>query len=141
MKFDLAPPLSPLTGEAKTAFDNAALIVVVGFSFAEADIYISRMLSKSIQTKTTQKVLIVDPDHRVVERVRRKFKASIPNFDASRIVRMAGDCAEVLPKFLGGQLLRVERAESAFAQGPDNSSDTSQRRRKHSKATGTMEVK
>jgi NAD-dependent SIR2 family protein deacetylase len=106
MKFDLAPPLTPLTGEAKIAFEVSDLIVVVGFSFADADIYISRMLSKSMQTKPDQKLLVVDPDNHVVEKVRRKFKASIPNFDAARIIRMTGDCSDVLPKFLTGQLLR-----------------------------------
>ena len=72
---------------------------------------VSRMLSKSMQTKSDQKLLIVDPEQQVVARVRRKFKASIPNFDTSRIIRMTGDCADVLPKFLGGQLLTARPEE------------------------------
>lgn len=51
MKFDVAPPLTPLLGEARDSFEKADLIMVVGFSFAEADLYISRMLSKSMQTE------------------------------------------------------------------------------------------
>jgi NAD-dependent SIR2 family protein deacetylase len=104
MKFDVAPPLTPLLGEARDAFEKADLITVVGFSFAEADIYISRMLSKSMQSRSTQKLLIVDPDADVVSRVRRKFKASIPNFKENRIIHLSGDCAEMLPKFLAGEL-------------------------------------
>lgn len=114
MKFDLAPPLAPLTTDAKTAFDNADLIVVVGFSFAEADVYISRMISKSMQTSPAQKLLVVDPDDRVVKRVRRKFKASIPNFDPTRIIRVVGDCAKVLPRFLEGEFSRKVVAEGAL---------------------------
>jgi len=104
MKFDVAPPLTPLLSAAETAFEKADLIVVVGFSFAEADLYISRMLSKAMQTSNNQKLVIVDPDSGVIKRVRRKFKASIPNFDVNRILRMTGDCATLLPQFLSGEL-------------------------------------
>jgi NAD-dependent SIR2 family protein deacetylase len=104
MKFDVAPPLTPLLSEANNAFASADLIAVVGFSFAEADVYISRMLSKSMQVNENQQLLIVDPSTEVVNRIRRKFKASIPDFDSNRIVRMSGDCADLLPKFLGGHL-------------------------------------
>jgi NAD-dependent SIR2 family protein deacetylase len=109
MKFDVAPALTPLLSEAKSAFERADLIVVVGFSFAEADLYISRMLSKSMQTSAGQKLLIVDPDPNVVTRVSRKFKASIPNFDVARVVRLSGDCAELLPSFLKGELVGQEQ--------------------------------
>ena len=119
MKFDLAPALTPLVSEAKTAFDAADVIVVVGFSFAEADAHISRMLSKSVQTKSGQKLLIVDPDHRVVHKVRRKFKASIPNFDVSRIIHLSGDCAEGLPKFLSGELAKAEPTHKPEGEGED----------------------
>jgi len=111
MKFDLAPPLTPLSAGADEAFGAADAIIVVGFSFADADLYISRMLSKSMQTKSDQRLFIVDPEEQVASRVRRKFKASIPNFDASRIIRMTGDCADVLPRFLGGQLLTAKPEE------------------------------
>lgn len=113
MKFDIAPPLTPLLGEARDSFEKANLIVVVGFSFAEADLYISRMLSKSMQTENNQKLLIVDPDNKIVSRVRRKFKASIPNFDESRILRLVGDCSEVLPKFLAGDFKhKIEKSKA-----------------------------
>jgi len=134
MKFDLAPTLTPLTGDAKAAFDNTDLIVIVGFSFAEADVYISRMLSKSMQTRTDQKLLVVDPDPRVVEKVRRKFKASIPNFDATGIIRMVGECSDVLPKFLSGELLK---ANGPLSSAKDDSYDKTSglpRRRQRTKA-------
>lgn len=49
MKFDVAPPLNPLIDRADESFSKSDLIVVVGFSFADADLYISRMLSKAMQ--------------------------------------------------------------------------------------------
>src|SRR6266446_4892660 len=109
MKFDVAPPLTPLLSEAESAFEKSDIIVVVGFSFAEADVYISRMLSKSMQTSTKQKVIVADPDYTVVDRLRLKFKASIPNFDPGRIIKMTGDCADLLPKFLKGELKAATR--------------------------------
>jgi NAD-dependent SIR2 family protein deacetylase len=105
MKFDVAPPLTPLLAEAREAFERADVIVVVGFSFAEADVYISRMLSKSMQTRPSQRLIIIDPISEVVSRVRRKFKSSIPNFEERRIIRITGDCSEALPKLLNGGYL------------------------------------
>lgn len=79
--------------------------MVVGFSFAEADLYISRMLIKAMQESTKTRMTIVDPDVSVIEKVRRKFEAQIPSFDPeSRIIRLQGDCSEILPDFLGGKL-------------------------------------
>ncbi len=116
MKFDAAPPLTPLQKEAQFAFEQADAIVVVGYSFAEADVYISRMLSKSMQTKPRQKLLIVDPDARIASRVRRKFKASIPGFETSRIIRATANCVEFMPKFLRGEYIPSE-AVTAKASG------------------------
>jgi len=116
MKFDMAPPLTGLLRDAHNAFQNADLIVVVGFSFSEADLYISRMLSKSMQTSEGQKLVVIDPNRDVVEKVRRKYEASIPDFDRDRIMRIGGDCAEQLPEFLSGQLIRkVEEVSAASA--------------------------
>jgi NAD-dependent SIR2 family protein deacetylase len=108
MKFDLAPSLTPLQQEAQQAFEQADIIVVVGYSFAEADIYISRMLSKSMQTKLEQKLVVVDPDTRIVSRLRRKFKTSIPGFDTARVVRAAEDCVMFMPGFLRGERFSTE---------------------------------
>ena len=105
MKFDVAPPLQPLIASAASYFENATLIVVVGFSFADADLYISRMLIKAMQASTKTKMVIIDPESAVTDKIRRKFEAQIPDFAAdSRIVRLQGDCSEILPQFLGGRL-------------------------------------
>jgi NAD-dependent SIR2 family protein deacetylase len=109
MKFDVAPPLTPLLGQAQANFEKADLIVVVGFSFADADVYISRMLSKSMQTNVTQKIIVADPSEVVAEKLGAKFRASIPNFDITRIMQLPGDCASLLPKFLAGDYLVKKR--------------------------------
>ena len=112
MKFDIGPPLTGLLDQATKAFESSKIIVVVGFSFSEADLYISRMLSKSMQRSKRQKILIVDPNSNVVTKVRRKLEASIPDFDSKRVLRMCGNCAEILPRFLEGKDIReVEEVE------------------------------
>ena len=57
MKFDIAPPLNTLLDRATEVFNQSDLIIVVGFSFADADLYISRMLSKAMQTSEHIKLL------------------------------------------------------------------------------------
>jgi len=102
MKLDVAPPLNPLIDRAGECFEKSDLIIVVGFSFADADLYISRMISKAMQASEQTNLVVFDPDTRVAERVRRKFSVRIPNFDANRVLWVRGDCSDTLPKFLSG---------------------------------------
>jgi NAD-dependent SIR2 family protein deacetylase len=115
MKFDVAPPLNPLIDRAAASFAQSNLIVVVGFSFADADLYISRMLSKAMQASEQTRLIVFDPVYDVVEKVRRKFSVRIPQFDASRILWVRGDCSEMLPKFLNGALLKQRESYSEVA--------------------------
>lgn len=118
MKFDAAPPLNPLLNHAATAFETADVIVVVGFSFADADLYISRMVSKAMQKKSKMKMIMLDPDWSVSARIRRKFSARIPNFDEMRIIELRGDCTETLPSFLKGEYYRVDEAKNKKGASP-----------------------
>lgn len=104
MKFDVAPPLTPLMNDAREAFETADLVVAVGYSFADADVYITRMLSKSMQGSDSQRLLIVDPVASVVEKLKTRFKHSIPKFRTDRILYARDGCELFLPKFLAGEL-------------------------------------
>jgi len=104
MKFDMDPPLIPLRDRADDAFGGSELIVVVGFSFADADLYLTRMLTKAMQATNAQ-LVIIDPDFNVVSRVKRRFVTRIPNFREERISWCVGNCAELLPRFLSGAFL------------------------------------
>ena len=105
MKFDVAPPLQPFVANAVSSFADKTRIVVVGFSFGDADLYISRMLVKALQASNETKLAIIDPDPGVGHKVRRKFEALIPGFDsASRVLRLRGDGSQILPQFLSEDL-------------------------------------
>lgn len=108
MKFDVPPPLQSLVATASASFENSTLIVVVGFSFADADLYISRMLIKAMQASDETRLVIIDPVAGVTEKVRRKFEAHIPDFESmSRILKLEEDCSVVLPLFLRGDLFNA----------------------------------
>ncbi|QEG36807.1 SIR2 family NAD-dependent protein deacylase [Bythopirellula goksoeyrii] len=113
MKFDVAPALNPLIEESASSFGDVDLIVVVGFSFADADLYISRMVSKAMQANPNTKMLIFDPMIGVVQKVREKFSVRIPDFDSSsRILSVCGDCSKTLPRFLSGAYRQSEMTGS-----------------------------
>jgi len=113
MKFDVAPPLNPLIDRSAAAFAGIDVIVVVGFSFADADLYISRMVSKAMQANEHTRLVMLDPNRSVVEKVRRKFSVRIPDFDASRILSINGDCSETLPIFLTGGFREAQKQQAA----------------------------
>lgn len=114
MKFDAAPPLTGLIQKAYDCFSSADAIVVVGFSFAEADLYISRMITKAMQMSGTRKLILFDPDRSVVQKLRRQLSLRIKDFDATRIIRVTGDCSKYLPLFLTGQLPQEEKPKSSI---------------------------
>ena len=111
MKFDAAPPLTPLIEKAQDSFNQAETIIVVGFSFADADMYISRMLIKSLQRNLSVRVVVFDPDISVGEKLKRQLSLRIPNFDLQRVIQVSGDCSKTLPDFLEGKLFTGEVAK------------------------------
>ena len=94
MKFDLEPPLRRLIDQAAFCFGESNLIVVVGFSFADADQYISQMLSNAMQQSDDTRLIIFDPNPEIASKVRRRFEVQIPNFDPKRILEVSDDCSQ-----------------------------------------------
>ena len=128
MKFDLAPPLTPLIEKAQDCFTHADVLVVVGFSFAEADMYISRMLTKSMRRNPEFRAVVFDPDYGVAEKLRRQLSLRIDDFDQQRVIRAVGDCASLLPEFLEGRLRQnaCEPADSASTEPEAGEGDEGQ---------------
>jgi len=118
MKFDMAPPLTPMIQKVQETLINSSLIVVVGFSFSDADLYISRMVTKALQDNREMKLIVFDPDQSVVEKIRQQFTLRILKFDPSRILGVGKDCSAILPSFLDGELNKKhsEREETFEAK-------------------------
>lgn len=119
MKFDMLPPLTPLIEEAQNFFNKADSIVVVGFSFADADRYISRMLTKSMQNNKDLKIILFDPDITIAEKLRNQLSLRVSDFDKKRVIRVPGDCATTLPDFLRGMLKPSQASLDAYGVAED----------------------
>lgn len=115
MKFDMAPPLTPLIERAQETFNRANVFIAVGFSFADADLYISRMLTKPLQASNDTKLIVFDPDYSVVDKLRRQMSLRVSGFNPERVLRVAGDCSVMLPAFLAGRLKSLAPASQSAA--------------------------
>lgn len=97
-KFLMFPPLTGLWDMARHAFNQSDIILVVGYSFSEADPHIIKMINRALSSDSKKKLIIVDTDRTLVDRVRTKLIAIFDNFDTNRVIRAAESCEELLPK-------------------------------------------
>ena len=74
MKFDLAPPLTPLSAQANEAFDTADAIIVVGFSFADADLYVGSYVSRiKMVLPSGELVEVTDDQPELMQKIRSSY--------------------------------------------------------------------
>lgn len=99
-KFLMFPHLIDLWNSARQIIEDADYIIVVGYSFSEADSYISKIISGSMDTHHNQKIIIVDTNQKVVSTQRDKLSANIHNFKKDRVLGVIGRSEEMLPKVL-----------------------------------------
>ena len=69
LKFIIFPNLIQLWNAARESLEEAAYILVVGFSFSEADTYINKIIERSMTRNSEQKLIICDPDSRLVPNI------------------------------------------------------------------------
>jgi NAD-dependent SIR2 family protein deacetylase len=99
-KFVMFPDLVNLWSSASQAIGKAKTIIVVGYSFAEADSHINKMISRSLAKSKEQKLIVFDTNPAIVDRLRYRYEAAIEGFDIHRILRAAGNCETLLPELL-----------------------------------------
>lgn len=100
-KFVMFPALIRLWDHAREAIESAELVIVVGYSFSDADSYLNKIIERSMTVTAKQRLLVVDPNAALVDTLRTRFSARIDKFDQRRILRAGGSSAELLPKILG----------------------------------------
>ncbi len=98
LKFFMFPPLAGLWDRAQIAFQEANIILVVGYSFSEADTYITKMIVRAMAADSTKQVIIVDVDKSLAARVTGKLAVHIDNFETGRVIRAAESCDSLLPQ-------------------------------------------
>ncbi|MGI9193769.1 MAG: SIR2 family NAD-dependent protein deacylase [Actinomycetota bacterium] len=101
LKFVMFPNLIRLWNLARERIESASHLLIVGFSFSEADSYINKVIERSMSFNAKQVMIVFDPDGALVPSLRRRFSARIEGFDSDRILAAVGSAHELLPKILG----------------------------------------
>jgi NAD-dependent SIR2 family protein deacetylase len=99
-KFIMFPNLIRLWNTARERIEGSDYLLVVGYSFAEADTYISKIISRSLARNPRQAMIVADPNWELVPKLRKQFRRHFDNFDARRVLRATGSCDVVLPRIL-----------------------------------------
>ncbi|MEA2785238.1 MAG: hypothetical protein QOF71_1342 [Candidatus Eremiobacteraeota bacterium] len=122
IKFTMFPNLVSLWDRARVAIEDATIIVVVGYSFAEADTYITQMVFRALGARSEQRMIIVDTDMNLVPQLRKRLTNHIREFDKARIVPCLGSCDIVVPRLLSAltspivpRTTRTSRSRDALA--------------------------
>jgi len=103
-KFLQFPPLVQVWNSARRSIEDAEYLVIVGYSFSEADTYLTKIISRSMGRSPNQKMIVVDTNPKLVNTLRERFDAHIENFDKKRILKVCESCENMLPKVLNSMI-------------------------------------
>ena len=103
-KFLMFPNLIDIWNSARQAIEEADYLIIVGYSFSEADTYITKIISRSMSMKNNQKMIIVNTNPNLVPILRERFSAHIDGFNEKRILKACESCEQILPKILNSML-------------------------------------
>ncbi len=115
-KFLMFPPLVDIWNAASQRIDDADYLVIVGYSFSEADTYMTKIISRAMSSNEEQKMVVVNSDAGLVASLRQKFSKRVDGFDEGRILRVCEGCEHILGKLLNSMLGKQERKARAPAR-------------------------
>ncbi|HHF58347.1 MAG TPA: hypothetical protein ENL41_02860 [candidate division WOR-3 bacterium] len=99
-KFLMFPNLIDIWNSASQSIEEADYLIIVGYSFSEADTYITKIISRSMSMKENQKMIIVNTNPNLVPTLRDRFSAHIDGFDEKRIINVCESSERILPDIL-----------------------------------------
>jgi NAD-dependent SIR2 family protein deacetylase len=108
-KFVQFPPLLVLWHRAQVMLNEASMIVPVGYSFSEADTYITKMIIKAMVEDPGKRLVVIDQDSGVSRSLKRRLAAAIDDFSPTRVIRSLESCDAIVPRLVD-TLLRKEQA-------------------------------
>lgn len=100
LKFIMFPNLANLWNIARERLEGADYILVVGFSFSEADTYVNKIIERSMIRNNNQRLIICDPDTSLVTNLRNRFAARVNGFNEKRILHAYGSADKIVPEVL-----------------------------------------
>lgn len=107
-KFLMFPNLIDIWNTARQRIEEAKYIIVIGYSFSEADTYLTKIISRSMSINEDQKMIIVNTDYNLVHMLRERYSAHIERFDERRILNACGKAEEILSKILSSFLVKID---------------------------------
>jgi len=106
------PKLIDIWNSAREKIEKAEYLIVVGYSFAEADTYITKIMARSMAMKDNQKMIVVNTDPNLVAPLRNRFEAQINGFDSERIIRICESSDTAMEKLLRKMTASKANSES-----------------------------
>ncbi|MBU7028229.1 MAG: SIR2 family protein [Theionarchaea archaeon] len=103
-KFLMFPNLINTWDSARQSIKEADCLIIVGYSFSEADTYITKIISRSMSINKHQKMIIVDMNPNLAPYLRERFSSRIDGFEKKRILEACGSSEKILPEVLGSML-------------------------------------
>jgi NAD-dependent SIR2 family protein deacetylase len=113
LKFIMFPHLIRLWDLAREKIESASYLVVVGFSFSEADSYVNKIIERSMSLNKKQIMIVCDPNGALAPSLRERYGARIEGFDATRVLQAMGPGHEILPKILDDLMASPKAAGKA----------------------------
>lgn len=98
-KFLQFPPLVDMWKSARENIDKADYIITVGYSFADADEYLKKIVFRSLIENIEQKMIVIDTDVDLAPNIRDNLDA-YGDVDPNRILQAPGDAEKMVPKIL-----------------------------------------
>lgn len=115
-KFLMFPTLIDIWNTARQRIENADYLIIIGYSFSEADTYITKILSRSMAIKSSQKMIIINNDPKLAPILIERFSAHIDGFDKTRILRAVKSSELALPDIINSLLGKTAPAKKAKAK-------------------------
>lgn len=107
-KFLMFPNLIDIWNSASQSIEGAEYLIIIGYSFSEADTYITKIISRSMSMNKNQKMIIVNTNPNLVPTLRDRFSAHIDGFNEKRIIKACESSERILPDILKSMLGKKE---------------------------------
>lgn len=128
-KYLTHPPIVQIWDRGRKILDQARLFVIIGYSFADADDYIAKMLVKAVGQNPNKKVIIINMDEKAINRCQDFIRLHVGAVDEKKsIFRLKGDGLELVPKVINSlsktKKIKTIKKESTTSQNKSQTNES-----------------
>jgi len=118
-KYLTHPPIVQVWDCGRKILEQANIVVIIGYSFIDADDYIAKMLVKAIGENPDKKVVIIDIDEKAIDRCRVFIKSHVQAFDEKKsFFPLCGDGLAFVPRVIESLSRQIEIVDSEEVKKP-----------------------